>query len=61
MNYLKMANEEKLIVYLVKWYDTKEKGYTEELVRSLQRATELMAKAFQNGSTYCTIQTKEII
>lgn len=47
-------------IYQCKWYDTKEKAYTDAFVRSLQKAMEIAKKVFEDGSKYFSINLIDI-
>lgn len=59
-----MAEEKRPItptIYQCKWYDTKEKAYTDCFVRSMQKAMEKATEAFDQGSKYFYINLIDIL
>ena len=47
-------------IYQCKYYDTKEKAYQDCFVKSLQKAMEIAAKKFEEGSKYFSINLIDI-
>lgn len=53
--------EEKQTLYQCKWYDTKEKAYTDCFTKNLQTVIKIAKEKFDEGSKYFSINLVDII
>lgn len=56
-----MPENKQQLIFQCKWYDTKEKAYTDCFVRNMQTAMMKANEAFDQGSKYFTINLIDII